>query len=500
MVIRLLGVVVVVRRIGPSDFGIYSSAVLFALFVTGLAQMGAEVYLIRQPEAPSKRTYDEAFTFLLCSSVVVTAASLALTVLIGPWLRPVGVLLPLRVLLLSVPLNVLWAPAQAYIERNFAYRKMGLLELGGDVALYATAIPLAMSGAGAWSLVVGFFAWQAWLLVGSLAFSGLRPRWAWSHQTARGLLRHGFGYSLSTWLTGAERLVIPQVVGGFAGAAGVGYVVFAQRLVQTLSVIQRGVYRVGMVTISRIGDGDPARLTRALEEGSLLLMMAAAAPFAAFGLVAHWVVPAVFGREWTAALPVYVLLSLVAVLTVPNLVQCTFLFAFGKNLQVATSNLIQAIGLAVGSVLMVRAFGIVGFGYASLVTLLALVYTHRAAGNVAPVRYRRLVLPVMGMLPPLLAPVLPFPWALVTLAPPMLMLAFSSPRRELRLLADMVRTSVARRPSPVVPFDDLPRLGVSGAPAVVGSSGLLGAPGDVVPPPHAGAPGIDDQRYPRRQR
>jgi len=446
--VRLAGVVVVVREIGPSAFGVYSAAALFTLFATGLAQMGTEVYLIRLPRAPGRRDYDEAFTFLLCTSVLVVAVAEGLTVLVGPWLRPVGVVLPLRILLLSIPLNVLWAPAQAFIERSFAYRRMGLLELGGDVVLYVVAVPAAIGGAGAWALVAGYFAWQAWLLVGSMVLAGLRPRWAWSPQAFRDLLRHGSGYSLSTWVTAAERLVIPQVVGSVAGAAGVGYVVFGQRLVQTLSVIQRGVYRIGMVTVSRIGRDDPGRLGRALEEGSLLLMVAAGAPFAAFGLVAHWVVPAVFGHEWTAAIPVYVLLAVVAVLTVPNLVQCTVLFAFGKNLQVALANLIQAVALLIGSLILVRTVGIVGFGYASLLTLVATLYTRAVASQVAPIRYRRLVLPIVAMVPPMVAPVLPQPWGLLTALPMGLLFCFPSSRRDLALLVDVVRAGIRwKRPA-----------------------------------------------------
>ena len=149
--------------------------------------------------------------------------------------------------------------------------------------------------------------------------------------------------------------------------------------------------------------------------------------------------------EWVAAIPVYVVLSIVAVLTVPNLVQCTVLFAFGKNLQVAMSNLIQAAALTVGSLLMVHAFGIIGFGYASLLTLAATVYTRYVASQVAPIRYRRLVLPVLAMLPPLLAPVLPSPWALLTIVPPALLLLFPASRRDVRLLVEVVRTGLGRR-------------------------------------------------------
>ena len=222
----------------------------------------------------------------MVSTVLVTVAGLGLTFLVGPWLRPVGVVLPLQVLLLSVPVNVLWAPAQAAIERRLVFRRMGLLELVGDLVLYGTAVPLALCGFGPWSLVAGYFAWQAWLLVGSLVLSGTRPRPAWSWATSRDLLHHGLTYSLSTWLVALRGSATALIVGTFAGATGVGFMSFAQRLVTTLNFTSRGVHRVGIAAIARAGRPDRPRLSRAMEEGTLLLMLVAAAPFAAFGLAA----------------------------------------------------------------------------------------------------------------------------------------------------------------------------------------------------------------------
>jgi len=449
--IRLGGLVVVVRQIGPSDFGIYSAAAVFVYFAATLAQMGAEVFLIRSPGPLPQQRSNEVFTFLLCTSLVVVVVGLGLSFFLAPWIRPVGVLVPFRVLLLSVPVNVLWAPAQAAIERKFAYRRMGLLELGGDVALYATAVPLALSGAGAWSLVAGYFAWQVWLLAGSLALSGQRPHLAWSQETFRALLRHGSTYALTTWMAGARSSIITLIVGAFAGAAGVGYINFAQRLVGTLNFTDRGVHRIGMVAISRADKSNTGRMGLALEEGTLLLMAVAALPFAAFGLVAAWVLPAVFGVEWLPALPVYVLLSVWAVVRVPVTVQRTLLYAYGRNFPPAVTSAIELAVVVGVSVVAVHALGIVGFGYATLFGVSSTLYTHHASRRLVPIRYRRFALPLVGFVPPLLAPVIPMPWAMLTLIGPIMVLASPSMRRELWRLEMMVQAAVTRgrRRSPV---------------------------------------------------
>ncbi|MGH9101309.1 MAG: oligosaccharide flippase family protein, partial [Acidimicrobiales bacterium] len=185
MVVRLAGLVLVVRAIGPAAYGTYSAAAVFAGFAVSLSQLGAEVFLVKADGPLSTRRYDEVFTVLLITSSAVVVVGLGLSYALAPWLRPVGVLTPLRVMLLTVPVNVLWAPAQACLERRFAFRQMGLLELGGDFVLYGFAVPLALSGFGQWSLVAGYVAWQSWLLVGSILLAGLRPRLAWSRETAR---------------------------------------------------------------------------------------------------------------------------------------------------------------------------------------------------------------------------------------------------------------------------------------------------------------------------
>ncbi len=444
MVVRLAGVVLTVRVIGPASYGIYSAALAFVLVVTVVAQMGIETYLIRQPAGLERRHYDVAFTFLVVTSLVLTAGAIGLSTVAGGVLRPTGVVGPLRVLLLSVPINVLWAPAQAAIERQFRYRAMGLLELGGDVALYATAIPLALDHKGAWSLVAGFLAMQTWQLVGSYVVSGLRPRLAWSGSMVRELVRHGFSYSLSVWADQLRGIVSPLVVGSFAGAAGVGYVAFAQRLVVTLAFARRGAYRLGMVAMARVPSGHRARLRAAIEEGTVLQLIALGVPFALFGLLARRLVPLLFGATWSRAIPLYVAVSVAAMLSAVQLVQSTFLFSRGRNLPVASSAAASTAVLAVVSYVAVHHLGLIGYGYGSLAALSTTWILDRATRREVHFSYVRIGAAAAVTVPVALAPVVPGALQPALFAPLCVGLLVPPFRREVLRLVELVRTALGR--------------------------------------------------------
>ncbi len=445
MVIRLAGVVLTLRWIGPHAYGIYSGAAAFVLVVTVLAQMGAEIYLIKMPNIPTQIDYDQVFTCVLVLSGIAVSLGLLVTFVFGSVFHPVGVLLPLRIMLLCVPINVLWAPAQARIERSFGYRTMGILEIGGDLALYGTAVPLAFLGAGAWSLVAGYFAWQSFLLIGSYAYSGLRPRLRWSMTTARALTKFGFSFSATNWILLLGGLANPLIVGRFYGATGVGYVAFAQRLVDTIGFAQRGAYRLGLVAMSKVPDNQKDRLRRAIEEGSTLQLIALGVPFAIFGILAPVVIPLLFGHEWTAAIRLYSLLALASFAGASGLLQMTLLWSRGRNWAVAVRACIQSVVLVLASVLLVKKYGIDGFGYASLLTLVSLIYLDRKARSITRFSYGTYLLIAVTMAPMVAYPLVPFPVSLVVLVPLIIFVAVPYSRRiGLHNLA-VVKSAVSRR-------------------------------------------------------
>lgn len=447
MMVRLAGVVITIRVIGPAAYGVYSGAAAFVMVVALLAQMGTEVYLIRLPGELDRTRYDQAYTFLLCTSALATGVSLAATFVLAPFLRPVGVVTPLRVLLLSVPINVLWAPGQASIERRFGYRQMGILELGGDVMLYATAVPLAILHLGAWSLVAGYFAWQSWLLVGSLLFSGLRPRWRWSLPAMREHCRHGFSFSASAWGGRLVGVINAMVVGTFVGPAGVGFVAFAQNLVTTIGFGAKGAYRLGLVALSKVSDRERKRLRYAIEEGTALQLLALAVPLAGFGVVARWLVPALFGSKWNDAIPVYCLIALATLLNAPRLIHATFMYSRGQNLRVAVLGAINAVVLAGTSVVLVEQFGVVGFGIAYLLSLVGTVYSDHVVRKVTDFDYRTFATFAVVLSPPILFPLAPMPYALALLAPLALLVLVPAMRDETLRLGQVIVGSLRRSPA-----------------------------------------------------
>lgn len=447
MAIRLVGVVVTVRAVGPAGYGIYSAALAFMSVAAIFAQMGVEVYLIRQPGEIGDRLYARTYTLLYVSSFVVTVLCLGATVVAAPVLRPVGVVEPLRVLLLCVPANVLWAPGQAAIERRFGYREMGWLEIGGDIVLYGTAVPLALLHFGAWALVAGYFAWQIFLLVGSMAFSGLRPGFDWSGGTMVDLVRYGAPFSASRWMQQLNGVVNAMVVGTYVGAAGVGIVSFALRLVDTIGFAARGAYRLGIVALSKVGDGETQRLRYAIEEGILLQMLALGVPFACFGVAAPWVVPALFGQQWVGAVHTYSVMAAVITLTAPSVVLGVYLLSRGRNLRILTSVALSVVVLAAAAVPLVMWLGPVGFGWASALALVDTVYLDHQVRKTVAVRYRMIVAFAFVLCVPILFPLAPMPEALVLLVPLALLGVVPALRRETIRLARVVVSSLHRAPS-----------------------------------------------------
>src|SRR5262245_33571792 len=57
MLIRITGVFVITRVLGPADFGIYAGALAIVNFLAWAAQMGVEIEIIRGEEEPHRHDY-----------------------------------------------------------------------------------------------------------------------------------------------------------------------------------------------------------------------------------------------------------------------------------------------------------------------------------------------------------------------------------------------------------------------------------------------------------
>ena len=443
VVLRLGGVLVLTRLIGPADYGIYAGSNAIVTVLVGVAALGTDGYLIRRRDEPDKTMEDQAFTLLCVTTIVVGVSAFFAAPLLSTFLDE-RFILPLQVLILVLPVNVLWIPARTRLERWFRYRALAVVELGGDVALYGTALPLAATGAGVWAPVAGYAASQAWLLVASYTASRYRPWLRWRPDVLRDMVGFGLGYSSADWVFRLRQLINPVIVGGFLGPAAVGYVALATRVVESLGFAKRATERLSYVALAQMQD-DPRRLRRSHAEGMALQVLGVGAPLAGFAFVASWVIPTFFGDRWEPAARVYTFVALALLLATMFYLHQSTLQVHRRTLAVTQTNVMQVALFGATAAALVPFVGVIGYGIADSLKSFGFGWSHVKLRALFPPDYR-LVLPWMvAWAPPLFAPLLPVAWSPVLLLPLALVLFRKQQRDQLATYLSLARGALTQR-------------------------------------------------------
>jgi PST family polysaccharide transporter len=423
LLIRFGGALLVTRLIGPSDFGLYAGALAIVTVLATAAQLGGEVFLIRREHEPPRRMYDEVFTTLLLSTGAAVVLGLVGSFVVGAIIDRPSAVAAFQVLLLTLPLGVMWAPAQAMLERAFSFRAMAYLQVGSDATLYSVAVVLAVAGAGVWAPIAGTFASLAFLLVGSYTLASYRPRIELSRARVLELGRFAVEFTPAGLVWTAVPLVNPLVVGTFLGSASVGYVALATRLVDTASFVERATYRVSLVALSRV-QGETDRLRRGFEEMLTLRAIGVGGPLAVLCIVAPFFIPTAFGEEWEPALDVLPFVSVSYLIGAVWSTHVALLYVLGRQVVATMISLLQFVLLAAAALVLVPSLELIGYGGALLVASTAWVFADLSLRKHVDFDYGLAARWIVALTPPLFIPLLDTPWAITLLAPVTLLLAF----------------------------------------------------------------------------
>jgi PST family polysaccharide transporter len=440
IVIRLAGTVALTQLLGPRDFGTYAGSTAVLTFLAALAQLSVEIWVVRAAEAPQRAALRTLNALLLASSAVVVAATAVVVLGVVAVTGRQHWLAPFLLLLAFLPANVLWAPAQGLLERDLRFRDLGRLEVAGDVVLYGVGAGLVAAGFGIYGAVLGYIAWQLFLVVGSRALARAPLSLGWDRQTAADAVRFGTAAGAGGWTSRLQELVNPLVVGAFAGAAAVGVVALALRIVQTLGLANRVAYRISYPLLARLRAA-PAQLVAAVEQGSQLQVLGTGIPLLGFAILSRWLVPLAFGAEWRPVLRVLPLVSLGTVLYSGLLLPASALVLLGANRRVMAASLARLAVLAGVSAILLPSLGAVGYSVAAAAAVLPYLPLRRALGRVlsgAPGPTPRAWLPVLrcvtAVAPGLSAAVLPLPLLPLALLPLLLLVGSRAARADLLAL------------------------------------------------------------------
>lgn len=295
---------VIARFLTTEEFGLVALAMSVVVFCQTLSDAGLGRSLIRQPRY-DRAEWSSVFWFLAAVGVGL-GALLALTAgpiaaLFGsPQLRPL-----LQVLGLMPLLSALTAVPAAFLEKHDRFAPLASARLVGALAGLATAVILAINGAGAWALVAQQIVIAAIDLAVIWLISGFWPSWslrAGDLKRHYGFARDNIGVSL---LFTAERQVPVMLIGNFLGPALLGLYAMSQRLLRLPLLGFGGPFaQVVYVRMARV-QAEPARVGDLYVESVRAMALVVLPPMLMVAAIGEQVFALVFSDTWRRAGLVY---------------------------------------------------------------------------------------------------------------------------------------------------------------------------------------------------
>lgn len=412
--IGVLSVVLVTREIGPGAYGLFVSIQAVMIYLAILAGLGVNVYLIRSEEPLDRNIYHQAFTLVMLSSALLCGVGLILLPALETWLESSSFKAPYLVMLLTLPMISLAQPPLALMERDLNYRSVAAVELCSQVLFALIAISLAYAGAGVWAPIWGHVARQGATFLLACILAGVWPKPHWSWRLATDMVRYGFGYSASEWIRELRRLVNPLLVGGTLGLEAVALVNLANRIVEVLAFVREAAWRLAIVAMAKVQQ-DKERSARLIDEAMLVQTIVLGPILGGFALVGPWLSTFVYNSEWDGLFIVYPFIALGVLVNAVFNMHASQLYLRRHNLDVGLFHIFHVSLFAGGVFLLIRWFGLIGYGFGELIALASYAVLHRRVVAFVQPNYGRVAPWLFACMPPLFAPfvdshVLPLLW------------------------------------------------------------------------------------------
>lgn len=232
-VLSFISAFVVARLVGPAEVGIGAAAVaVHVLLWIAVNALFADA-LVQRSDVDDG-TFSSAFVI----SIAVGCGAAALQATLGPvlaWSLTDNRLVAMS-LVMAAPLPLVGAagPVQGLLTRERAYRLLALRTLLGQGLGTLVGIAAALAGAGAWALVLQQFIVSAGGALALLVRCPRRPHLILAGRPLREMLRVGLPLTASTLMQHGRYRLFALLIGGTAGAAVLGQVHMAFRLVDSI--------------------------------------------------------------------------------------------------------------------------------------------------------------------------------------------------------------------------------------------------------------------------
>lgn len=393
-----LTIIILTRILSPEDFGVAATATTLLPLIYVLADAGFSAYLV-QADDVDERTLATAFWFSLGSGLLLAGAIAVAAPFIGSALGVPEAAPLLQIMGLSVLAVALGSVPVALLRRKMEFRKLALLEANAALIAQIVAIAVALTGGGAWALVLQVLCGQLIVLTSVWIAARWRPHPGFSFARFKVMVDFGLHvvgsglvYALRVW---AETAI---VVAGL-GVREMGYLSIAQRLVQTAQDLSiSALLPVSMAAFAKIRDSVD-RLRHAYLRASSVAYAVITPLMVFLAVAAPEVVQLLFGADKADSAHVVPALAVMAIAGVGWAVDQALLVGTGHpGRWFAFIATIYSLALLVSLYLVQFGLMAVVIGWATIATVEALLRSIPVAPVIGATRWQ-VVLPFIGVVP-----------------------------------------------------------------------------------------------------
>ncbi len=392
-ILSWVGTVYVVRRLGSHAVGEYAVALVVFNYLAMTFDGTLLETLVQRP--PTPETQRAVFSLVAGIGTVLAALTVALSSLVGQWVKDPAV----APLLIGVAgaffLMSFGVIPQAAMARRMEFPRLAGIAAIQSICVTATTVVLAARGEGAASLVWG-------LLVGALIRVTLMNLSSWGVMWPTLRLRAAMGYLrfggvlfadnlLWRWYTSIDTFLL----GRWAGTTSLGYYNLAQQVAELpLEKITTVVNDISLPAYAELHHQEGA-VSQLLLETIRSHAIVGFALFWGLAAVAAYAVPVLFGAQWHWAVFPLVALAIVAPIRLIGSIETPAMTGIGRPGVLLRTKLIIAPCMTVAMLVGCRWGGIQGAALVWLIVFpLCYGYAFRNVLEAAGIAYGR----VLGVL------------------------------------------------------------------------------------------------------
>ena len=301
--------ILMARLLTPSDFGVVSACMIFFSFISIFTSFGFSSAIV-QRQSLEQDYVKTAQTLSFAVGMFSTVFMLISAPLIGRFYGnpDVGEVVPVMSLMFVISsFNIV---PNALLTRKFAFRKVTLTSMIGSCVYGITAVAMAYSGLGVWSLVMGPI---ASMLTGTVLLSiaaSYFPSFGFRVVYFKELIRFGGLVTASSLLNHVARNADNLIIGRYLGSELLGLYARAYNLATLPKEILVSVFgSVLFPSFSRM-QSDHDRLQAAYLKSVNAISLIALPAGVFFFLTSPELVRTVYGLKWSGAIVPLRILSL----------------------------------------------------------------------------------------------------------------------------------------------------------------------------------------------